>query len=296
ANQFVGMAYSRAQENGFQAFSQPFRFGFGHPDETRDIVVGELLRREADRIGMEVTDEAVNDFIRSEFDGKIGASDVREIRRQIGVSESELYTAMRAELKAFNAGRFFYGGITVPNGRNPLPPLEYWDFYRRMNVQQSVGIAPLPVAAFVDESAEPGDSELQELFVRHKGNFPNTTLEGRLEEGLVGFRQPRRVALEYIEIPYEAVEKTVGEVTDEEIEQYYEEFYASAPDLPTSGTDAAAPTDGPALPDLTPDDAPQTDDKLEMKAPAEKPADETPAKPKPESPAPSTEDNKPAET
>jgi hypothetical protein len=286
ANSFVGMASARAQEKGFQAFSAPFNFGFGHPEESRDIVVGELLRREADRIGMQVTDEAVNDFIRSEFDGKIGAGDVREIRRQIGVSESELYTALRNELKASNAGRFFYGGITVANGRNPLPPLEYWEFYRRMNIQQSVGIVALPVASFVDDSATPSDSELQELFAKHKANFPNTTLEGRLEEGLIGFRQPRRVALEYIEIPYEAVEKTVGEVTDEEIEQHYEEFYASAPDFPMSDTDRAAPADGPMLPELTPDVPSTTDEKPEAgKAADEKPADDKPAEPSADQPA-----------
>jgi hypothetical protein len=289
ANQFVGMAYGKAQENGFQAFSQPFRFGFGHPDESRDIVVGELLRREADRIGMEVTDEAVNDFIRSEFDGKIGGDDVRELRRQIGgVSESELYQALRNELMAYNAGRFFYGGITVANGRNPLPPLEYWEFYRKMNIQQSVGVVPLPVAAFVDESATPGDAELQELFAQHKANFPNTTLEGRLEEGLIGFRQPRRVALEYIEIPYEAVEKTVGEVTDEEIEQYYEEYYASAPDMPASGSEQTPPADGPMLPDMGPDEVPATDDKPQPSTDAP-PADDKPAEP-------DADDAKPAET
>src|SRR5690606_33534314 len=130
ANNFVGMAYGKAQENGYQPMSSPFRFGFGHPDAPRDLVVGELLRREADRIGMEVTDEAVNDFIRTLFQEKIGAADVREIRNAIGVSESELYQALSDELKATNAADFFYGGITVPNGRNPLPPVEYWEFYR----------------------------------------------------------------------------------------------------------------------------------------------------------------------
>jgi len=247
ANRFVGMAYRKAEDNGAQFFQPPRPFGFGHPDQTKDIVVGELLRREADRLGMQATDQTVNDFIRSLTQGKVGRRDVTEIRTALGVSETGLYESLAAELKALNMARLLYSG-------NTLPPVEYWDFYEKMNVQVSAGIAPIAVEAFIDSSAEPTDAELKELFDQHKGNFPNTTPEGRLEEGLVGFRQPRRVALEYIEIPYEAVEKTIPEITDEEIEQYYAENYKSAPDLemPAEGTDP--PADGPLLPEVTPEE------------------------------------------
>jgi hypothetical protein len=310
ANQFVQLAYNRAEEKArksdLRLLQSPPRFGFGHPDETKDIVVGELLRREADKLGMQVSDDAVNDLIRSlstagvhpddpEQRPLLGASDVKGIRSQMGgISESELYQALRNELKALNAGRFFYGGITVADGRNPLPPLEYWEFYRKMNIQQSLAVAPVPVSAFVDESATPGDAELQELFAAHKGNFHNTTLEGRLDEGRIGFRQPRRVALEYIEIPYDAVEKTVGEVTDEEIEQFYEENYASAPDLPAGAAGGATPTDGPMLPDMGPDDAPAADDTPQPPAEAP-PADDKPAEPEADAEQPAQPPREPSD-
>ena len=240
-NQFISMAFRRAQDNGAQVFQAPTTFGFGHPDETKDVVVGELLRREADRLGLEVTDETVNDFIRSMSQGKVGASDVREIRDMLGLSETGLYEVLKSELKALTMARFLYGGTS-------LPPETYWDFYRQMNIQQSVGIVPVPVESFVNKSAEPSEAELQELFKAHQANYPNTTVEGRLDEGNPGFRQPRKVKLEYVEIPYEAVEKTVGEVTDEEIEAFYEEFYKTAPaeESSTDGADSSS-TDGPAL-------------------------------------------------
>lgn len=300
ANQFVNLAFQRAVENGAQRFQPPTTFGFGHPDETRDIVVAELLRREADRLGLQVTDEAVNDFIRSVTQNKIGATDVREIRNMLGLSEADLYAILGEELKALTMARFLYGGTT-------LPPETYWDFYRQMNVQQSVSVVPVAVEAFVDKATEPAEAELQKLFAEHKANYQNMTTEGRLDEGRPGFRQPRKIRLEFVEIPYEAVEKTIGEITDAEIEAFYEEFYKTAPELPMLDDTGATPegdkpaADAPLLPPLAPskDETPK-DSPPEGATPKPETPEDNPAKPTTESPAetkdePTSDSPKPAE-
>ena len=254
ANQFVNNAIQRAAQNGASVSRVPQAFTFGHPDQTRDVIVGELLCREADRIGLEVSDAAVNDFIRGITKEKLGPTDIREIRDRLQISESELYRHLRQELRAQKVAGFLYGDPTRPPGtyERTMPPESYWEFYRQMNVQQSIGVVPISVDAFVDKTVDPPESELEELFAVHRANYPNTTDSGQLEEGRPGFRQPRRVQLAYVEIPYEAIEQTVGEVSDEDIEAYYEDYYQTivAPETP-SGKSGDSPLDAPLLPELT---------------------------------------------
>ncbi|MCA9027218.1 MAG: hypothetical protein KDA86_18565 [Planctomycetaceae bacterium] len=241
ANTIIARAYYQVMQRDQEQFlqqPQPFQY---HPDPTKDIVVGELLRREADQMGLTVSDESVNDYLASITQNKLTREDVKEIRNQLRLSESDLYNILRDQLKARIAAQFMYQGTT-------LPPESYWEFYKKLNVRESVGIVPLAVSMFVDDSAEPTDAELQELFDANRENYPDTSDEGTLEEGRPGFRQPRRVQLAYVEAAYDSIEKTVTPPTDEEIEAYYEEFYKTVPaDALENDSDTPA-VDGPALP------------------------------------------------
>ncbi|HWL10369.1 MAG TPA: hypothetical protein VNQ76_18335, partial [Planctomicrobium sp.] len=253
ANSFVQLAF----QNSFGISMPPqlqrqFMFGFsaGGEAESRDLIAGELLRREAEGMGMVISNQVVMEFIKrltskpglQEAIQRAGAqldpqtqmylmflgAQVQErpltreaftkIRSQLRVSESELLDALRNELKTVQAFELLYG-------RNELTPETFWEFYRQLNVKQSADVAVIPVADFIKPDMKPSELELQDLFSQYRDNTPGFTVNGQPEEGRPGFLQPRRFQLGYLEAVYDQIEPLVGEVTDEEIQKRYEERY-----------------------------------------------------------------------
>lgn len=257
ANAIVGQAYYLARQKEQNQFLPQPQFFQYHPDPTKDIVVGELLRREADEMGLTVTDDSVNDYLAAITQNKLTRDDLKTIRNQMGLSETDLYNILRAQLKSRMAAQFMFQGTT-------LPPENYWEFYKKLNVKESISVVPIAVSNFVDPSVEPTEAELQELFDAHRENYPNVSDDGKLDEGRPGFRQPRRVQLAYVEAEYDEIEKTVTPPTDEEIEAFYEEHYKTVPADDLDGTSDDASNDGPALPPADGPALPAADD-----APAE---------------------------
>ncbi|MBX3439394.1 MAG: SurA N-terminal domain-containing protein, partial [Planctomycetaceae bacterium] len=294
ANQFAGQAVLVARTKADGQFIQPpAPFGF-HPDPERDVIIGELLRREADQLGVVVTDEMVTDYISSITQGKLDAADFKQIRNAMGLGETDVYDILRGEIKARLAYQYLYDWgalLSRTTGSVVLPPENYWDFYQQLNVQQTVAVAPIPVSAFIDKTAEPSESELQELFNQYRETFPNRRADGRLDEGRPGFHQPRKVKLAYVEAAYDAIEKLVDAPTDEEIDAFYDEHFkaipveeleqggAQAPGTSTEGADSSGPAlpaaDGEALPagEIDKEDLPPGEGESETPSDPESPSD-----------------------
>jgi hypothetical protein len=290
ANQFIQAAFQQTFGIGLEMLPPPIQreyvFGFtsGGDDNVQDVVLGELLRREADQMGVVVSNDVVTEFIKratskkglmetfqnvaSQIDPQNRAflgfflTQVKEkpftaqtftkIRSQLHVSEAELLDAIRAELKTNQAFRLMFG-------RNYLPPEEFWTFYQQMNVRESAAVVSIPLEAFVDESAKPSEAELQEIFGRYRANFPGFAPppSNRPEPGRPGFVQPRRVRLGYLEAVYDKIEPLVTDVTPEEIQKRYEERYSRSVPESDNGAESGkqgtekkmdSPKDGPLLP------------------------------------------------
>ena len=207
ANQFVQMIGGRG-----------YQFGFGYNID-RDVMLGEILRKEADEMGIVVNDAAVNRFIRQASQNKMTGKQFKEIRQQFGqrgkpLTEEELYDMLRDEIKARLAIQ-----MVVPfRGQDKPTPDQYWDFYKRLNVSQEIVAAGLPVASFVGQVQDPEDSELQALFNKYNNVFPNEA-----EVGAPGFRQPKKMSLATLEADYATIEASLTPLTDAEIEKYYED-------------------------------------------------------------------------
>ncbi|MCA9115401.1 MAG: hypothetical protein KDA79_09960 [Planctomycetaceae bacterium] len=307
ANNFVGAAFAKTSENNF--FSQPPYFNFfNHSGWSieQDVVLGWLLNKEAEQQGIELSDEAVTKFISTFTIEKLGQGDFREIlKSQLRVSEKVLYDILREQLRARMMQQ-----MTGP--KTVATPEQYWEFYRRLNVQAELDLTAVPVSAFVPQVKEPTDGELQAFFEQHKETFDNT-----VGPGVPGFRQPRKVRIAWLEADYETIEKTVPPVTDAEIEASYEENketrWKNRRDIPAGPGGLTAPGSTPPAsgsgtngsgPSLTPPggSSPATP---ETPATPEKPADKpaTPEKPAepadkpetPEKPATPGEDAKPEE-
>ncbi len=305
ANRMVNLVYYGGNPNaGFLAqFQLPrFMFGFGIADQTNDVVFGELLNREARTLGIEVTDDAVMNYLK-EVAGK-DSDGAEQLTKKVysdaiknacagypGASENTVIDAIRHEMRARQAANILLGG-------NRMTPSDVWELHRKLNTRESAQFVAIPVESFIDKNAMPTDAELAEFFNKYKGNYPNSLPNGQLEEGRPGLFLQRRVRVAYVEPNYEELEKAAGEITEEEIKKRYEERYMTRampenphgelnlPDLPLLPKVPAAPEGTPAEKPAEPaTDKPAEEKPAEPAAPA---AEEKPA-------APAAEENKPAD-
>lgn len=306
-NQFVHSAFQQTFSMPLQSLpasvQRAYNFGFSNSGDVSvdDVVIGEILRREADKMGIVISDKVVADFIKqvttksgltATFDRFRGQMNPQEaamwsfylpqikekpmtaqaftkLRQTLRVSEAGLLDAIRDELKVRQAYQLLAGN-------NYFPPEQFWQYYQKLNVKQSAEIAAIPVQDFVNQDAMPTDADLLKMFEKYRQNFPGYTTEGTPEAGRPGFYQPRRFQLGYLEANYEQIEPLVGEVSDEEIKQAYEEKYLKQ--VPESGMSTPEALDGPDLP------LPPSQDKPAMPATGDKRA-EAPSAPSTDKPA-----------
>lgn len=276
ANAFLRSVFEQSAGPN-QQMPRNFGLGFGEPrteDQARRFAIDwELLNREADRLGIEVSNDAVNDFMTDMTDGRLRREHIAEARKRIRMPEPEIYRILRDGLAARTALQTLYP-------RQELPPEQYFDFYRRLNETRNLKLVSLSVEDFVASVGEPSESELLAFFEEFQSDFPNRSPEGEFVAGRPGFYQPARMSLAYAEFPFEDVKKLVDQPTEEEIQAEYDRRYKrsledpflNAPPLPDAEkaadekaeSDAAASTESDAA----------TDAKMEKDAEA-KQAEET---------------------
>ena len=279
ANQFVQQAYVATHPGNEyrQAALDQLMFGFSSNAEStpvEDIILGELLRREANEQGLDVTEPMVTEFIKEMTQQRMTQKLFNEIRSQMNVSEQELMKALQSELKAKMAVRLVLG-------QNYPTPEAFWNFYQQLNVRQSADLVSIPVDSFIDESTEPTEQQLQELFLEYRDSVPGVGPTGELEEGRPGFVQPRRIQVGYFEATFDDIETLVEPPTEEEIQTLYEERYLrqvpesmDGPALPQFDLNFPAPDSTPAADEsAAPDTQPQSDAAPE--APANTPDSES---------------------
>ena len=245
------------------------------------LIFGELLNREADEIGLAVSDQRVNALINEHYGVAPSRDTVRKIRGRMRVGETELFEAIKAELRAREML-----SLLLPN---PVPlPTDAWELYRRLNQSANVAYVELPVESFVPLAGEPTEGEVTALFEEYKAEAPDQFT------GL-GFRRPPQIKLEVLRAKRSEAEKSVTPPTDAEVRAFYEanreSFRNPAYDdylVEQRAAEGAAELDaadpaatGPALPTLPSGDGP--DDAADDDAAA--PADPAPA---PVEPAPAT--------
>ena len=270
ANQFVLQASEAVYG---EQFGRQFArlFGFGHQTNREDVIFGKLMRAEADRIGVTVNKDMVNDYLKQITSDMLTEKDYVSIRNSLSydrksMNDETLFSILGDEIKA----QLAYLTLRPRTSSLPPGPEVYWQYFRRLNVRQQLNTVALDVDQFVDEVEQPTDAEVEALFAECSTKFPNQ--DG---PGTPGFRMDFRAKLAFLELDYASMEAAVGEVTDADIEAYY----AENKETPMIRT--------PVLPD-TPDEkttdpaeAPTGDAKPEIKAEAEKTDEPSPEQPEP---------------
>ena len=252
-----------------QQVLQNLQFTFGRELE-KDVVFGDLLRRESKRLKITVNDDAVTDFIKmiATYQGrflqgrKLTTADFRQVRERLHLSDHAIYELLKEELEARLAAE-----MTIP--RNPVTPQQRWEDFRKVNTKQQIEVATIPVEPFVKGVPAPKDDELTAFFKDHAEKFPGF-------KGEPGFRQPLRVKLAYLEADYETIEATVKPPTDAEVAKYYDEnkeFYRAPAVKKDEKKDDADPKEGE---DVKKDEPKKEDDTPTKPESSDKPDAEKP--------------------
>ncbi len=312
ANVFMQQAFEKSIGPGMGQFAPQFRF-YTNSDED-DLTFGELMRTEADKLGIVVTDAMVSDYINSRTDEKLSAAAFAEVRSTLNfggspVSAEELFDAFRDEIKAQMA----FQQLSPQMASVPQGPEVYYAMFQRTKVSQRLNTARLDVDAFVSEVADPSEAEVVSLFEERRRKIP-----GIDEPGSVGFFQDNKAKLAYIELGYKKVEESVTPPTEPEIEAHYNEnkdlryrkpstpipttptapdsATSSAPDAPAASAPAGnapatdTPVPDPPVPDPPAPDAPALDAPALDAPAASAPAGNAPAPGAPAGNAPSPDE------
>lgn len=285
ANRIVGIIYRKSHPMPEQfakagAFGQQFyqmqmqraleqiQFTFGNEDFEKDVIFGDLLRREAARLGIIVNDDAVSDFIKMISDQKLTTEDFREVKEELHVGDHYIYELLREEMAARMAAE-----MTFP--RSTTTPQQRWQDFRKVNVKHAIEATSIPVEAFAKSIPDPSDSDLRAFFKDHAEKYPSA-------KGEPGFRQPARARLAYLEADFETIEAKVTPPTDDEVAKYYEdnkEFFIDRTPPKTERKEDATEGDDPKKPEgdeaKKPEEKKDTEksDKPDEKKPEEKKED-----------------------
>lgn len=251
---FVALAYARSHP---ELEKSPFfnqilpmvvqRYGFGQVSES-GILYSWLYRHEARKLGIVVTDKQVEDYIDSFTDRKLSTRKFQEILREMQIGAKQLFDFTRDELQAVTAFRMKQPVVVAS-------PEKYWEYYQELTTRQKIEVVALPVKEFTGSVPEPTETQIAKLFDKHKDDFEQA-FEGDFKPG---FRQPRRVKLQYLELAFadiEAKARAAGPATDKEVEDYYE----SKKDIDIRFQELDAGLDDDASP-LDPGFAPEKGDK-----------------------------------
>ena len=282
ANVFMQQAFEKTIGAGMGRFAPQFEFYPGNAED--DLTFGELMRAEADDLGIVVTDTMVSDYINKRTQDKLTASAFAEIRTNLNlrgsvVSEEELFDSFRNEIKAVMA----YQHLNPHFGSVPQGPEVFYELFKRTKVSQRLNTVRLDVDAFVGEVPDPSDSDVLQLFDENRLKFPDMD-----EPGSPGFRQPPKAKLAYLELGYKAVEKSVAVPSEEEVAAYYNDnkdrLYRKTVEAEAEAG-AATPSEGGSTP-VKPEEPKPEEPKAEEPKPEEpKPEEPKPEEPKAEAPA-----------
>jgi len=172
----------------------------------RDVVFKYLLLQEAEKLGIQVSDEAVLAFIKRMTNEQLSPSTFIRIRENIrvgktrGVSEAELIDILRKEIAAQLVYR-----LKVPEMVHLPAMADYWERFTKLNVRQRLEFTEVPVKPFLEEvTAEPTEQQLRELFEKYKDRLP--TGQPTAEPA---FMLPQRAQIAYFEADYESIEQDV---------------------------------------------------------------------------------------
>ena len=262
-----------------QAGATP-RQTLGIPDTNNEenLLQTAILAERAKKVGMEITDQAILNFLDLYTASTIPRAEYPILLRdatQSRMAPNQFFNAMRRELMVLQYVRLFECGMLAPT------PETAWNFYQRLNRRISFEAVPLAVNDFLAQVDTPSDAEIEAVYEEGKDRDP---VPSRAEPG---FKQMKQVAIQYVKADLsQFLPAAASQITQEQIETFYnanKEEYRNLK-FPMQGDEFSIPNTAPETPETTPAETPETAPaETSEAAPAETP-EATPAE-TPETPA-----------
>lgn len=265
---------------------------FGNADDD-SILSLQVLLGDARKMGIQISDDRVNSFLKDLTQGRLSKSDYKECLRESHLTESQLFDSLKDELSAQLVIALmqppsytppippqFASLIQRPSSYLPPTPYELWSDYQKLTLKESLQAVALPVKDFVSKVGEPSESEVANFYKQHLNSF-------WVDEARPGFTTPARVQLAYVTGDLEKFEKVVANPTDEEVADYYQlnkQRYRIFSDNPPASEPPKTEAESKDAPKSDEPAAPKTDDankppaaETEEKKPAANDVKEPPA-------------------
>jgi hypothetical protein len=189
---------------------------FGGSDKVDDLLDFALWQRQADRLGIQLNDDAVRAEVVAEaagaevfepkvpFDADRGVVEFLQTQpASLRLTPKDLMDALREEFRVVMAQAVLLGsepGVRMYRlalGATSSPALatpdEFFDYFRQQRTTLRVKFLTVPVASYLDRvKDQPGEAELRTRFDRYKDQEPTAFSRDP------GFKEPRRFVVEYV--------------------------------------------------------------------------------------------------
>jgi hypothetical protein len=172
-----------------------------------NVVNSWLLSRYAEQMGMVISDQTVNSWLKMITQDSVTAANFQAAFKHHGLSEFQFFKLMRDELAALQLKNMFETSLMA------LTPAQRWEYFCRVKQTATIEAVGVPVANYLRRIDEPGDEELKAFFEQYKDRY---ALPDSPEPG---FREPQRIALQYFKVN---LDKFASGVSDEEVKAHYE--------------------------------------------------------------------------
>ena len=222
-------AFLIQQEGGTPLAPAVPSFFLSEQSNPRDVQMGvittRILSEQAQASGMSVSDDVINNFLVETGLRRMGNQEITDLLRSMGQggasgSVDRLFSGLRELL----LGNMYFNSYfsTLSN----VMPEEKWQDWRRINDRIAVEAAIVPAAQLVAKVTAPTDGELQAFYEEYKDALSgsvNIVFGAQLPSPTPGFREPRRVRVEYLLGDLNAwTQKLLDSVTEEAISDYYQ--------------------------------------------------------------------------
>lgn len=192
------------------------------PDQgDRDMMRVLMLARQAESLGMVVSDEAVLDFLSAACDREANEADFRAMVRELTGERSDLdrvIAQLKTELLAVNMFTLLTTGYSSA-GQPVVTPVQSLAFETRQMRTAKAQLVEFKVEDFLSKvTDEPSRSEIKKLYEQGRFDFPDPLGERP------GFRVPRQLSVEWIspDLTSDLLRPAPETITAEEIQARYD--------------------------------------------------------------------------